>query len=362
LGVSRNATKDEIKAAYRKLALQYHPDRNKDPGAAEKFKEITEAYAVLSDDEKRAKYDRYGHAGIDENYTQEDLFRGVDFSEFFRDFGFGGFDEFFRSVFDLGGFGGRASRSRGDDLVGEIQVSLEDIANGRSVSVGVERLEYCSECGGSGAQPGSSRTICSVCGGSGQVRRERRMGGWVSVQIMPCTQCGGSGRYVDKPCRVCHGSGVVKRRKVIEVNVPPGVEDGSTLRIPGQGNVGPQGTPPGDLFLNVRLKPHPLFKLLDNGDVLFETEISMVRAALGTVIEVPTLYGTKEELRVPSGTQPDSILRLRGKGLPRVRGGRGDELVKVKVKIPERVSDRQRRLLEEFEQEEGKGFFGFRKH
>ncbi|MEM0120051.1 MAG: molecular chaperone DnaJ [Thermoprotei archaeon] len=360
LGVSRNATKEEIKAAYRKLALQYHPDRNKDPGAAEKFKEITEAYAVLSDDEKRAKYDRYGHAGIDENYTQEDLFRGADFSDFFRDFGFGGFDDFFRSIFNMGGFG-VTRRPRGEDLVGEIKVSLEDMANGRSVNVEVERLEYCPECGGSGAQLGSAPTVCSVCGGSGQVRRERRMGGWVSVQITPCARCGGSGRYVDKPCRMCHGSGLVKRKRVIEVSVPPGVEDGSTLRIPGQGNVGPQGTPPGDLFLNVSLKPHPFLKPMDNGDVLYEVEVPMVRAALGTVIEVPTLYG-KEELRVPSGTQPGSVLKLKGRGLPRVRGGRGDQLVKIKVKIPDKLSEKQRRLLEEFEAEESRGFFGLHKH
>jgi molecular chaperone DnaJ len=317
---------------------------------------------VLSDDEKRAKYDRYGHAGIDENYSQEDLFRGADFSDFFRDFGFGGFDDFFRSVFDLGGFGGRRSRPKGEDIVGEVEVSLEDLANGRAINVDVERLEYCPDCGGSGAQPGSGRTTCSACGGSGQVRSERRMGAWVSVQILPCAKCGGTGSYVEKPCRTCRGSGFTKRRRVIEVNVPPGVDDGSTIRVPGQGNVGPQGTAPGDLFLNVRLKPHPLFKLLDDGDVLFEAEVSMVRAALGGTIEVPTLYGAKEEVRIQPGTQPGSIIRLKGKGVPRPRGGRGDQLVKVKVKIPEKLSERQRQLLLEFEEEGGRSLFGFRKH
>lgn len=261
----------------------------------------------------------------------------------------------------MGGFGPRSAKSRGDDLVGEIEVTLEDLAGGRPISVEVERLEYCPECGGSGAQPGSRQIVCEVCGGAGQVRRERRVGGWVSVQIAPCSRCGGAGRYFEKPCQSCRGAGTVKRKRVIEVKVPPGVEGGSTIRVPGQGNVGPLGTPPGDLFLKVQLRPHPLFRLLEDGDVLFEAEISMVKAALGTVIQVPTLYGNKEELKVPPGTQPGSLLRLKGKGLPRPGGGRGDQLVEIKVKIPEKLSDRQRRLLMEFEEEEQRGFLGFRK-
>lgn len=359
--MSRNATKEEIKAAYRKLALQYHPDRNKDPNAAEKFREITEAYAVLSDDEKRARYDKYGHAGIEENYTQEDLFRQADFSDLFRDFGFGDLEDFLKSFFNIGGFGATKVGQRGEDIFGEIEVTLEDVASGRPVSVGVERLEYCPECGGSGAHPGTPQVVCEVCGGTGQVRRERRMGGWLSVQITPCTRCGGSGRYFERPCQSCRGTGLVKRRRIVEVKVPAGIVEGATIRLPGQGNVGPPGTPPGDLFLNVKLKPHPLFKPLENGDLLLETEISMVKAALGSVVEVPTIYGGKEELHIPPGTQPDTILRLKGMGLPRRHGGRGDLLVKVKVKIPERLSERQRRLLLEFEEEESRGFLGFKK-
>lgn len=363
LGVDRNASKDEIKAAYRKLALKYHPDRNKEPGAAEKFKEISEAYAVLSDDEKRARYDQFGHEGIQGSYTQEDIFRNADFSDFFRDFGADVFDELFRSFFGFGGAGGGGGRrreSRGSDIMGDLTLTLEDVAQGKTVNVDLDRLEYCPDCGGSGAQPGTSPTVCNTCKGSGQVRTERRMGPWMSFQVMPCSRCGGRGKLIEKPCRTCKGKGVARRKRVVEVRIPPGVEDGATLRVPGQGDVGAEGAPPGDLYLQLRIKPHPLFKRVNN-DLYCEQEISITQAALGSTITVPTIYGEQQELKIPAGTQPGAILKIKGRGIPYANGrDRGDQLVKINVRIPEKLTEKQKQLLLEFEKENSKtGFFRF---
>lgn len=359
LGVSRNATKEEIKAAYRKLALKYHPDRNKDPDAAEKFKEITEAYAVLSDDEKRARYDQFGHAGIEGTYTQEDIFRGANFEDVFRDFGF---EEFFRDFFGFETPFGRRwtdnTPQAGSDIVRDVSVNLEDVARGKTLTLEVNRFEYCPECGGNGAAAGSGYTVCQSCGGTGQIRTQRRSGAWLSVQIMPCPKCGGQGRYIERACGNCKGRGVVRRKRTVEIKIPAGIEDGQTLRLVGQGDVGINGGPPGSLFVRVHVKPHPVFKR-EGRDVIYEHTIGMVQAALGTTIKVPTLYG-EEEIHIPPGTQPGEVIRIRGKGLPSDKGY-GDQLVKIRVKIPERLSERQKQLLLEFEKEEQKGgFFRFR--
>jgi molecular chaperone DnaJ len=354
LGVNRSATKDEIKSAYRKLALQYHPDRNKSAEAAEKFKEITEAYAVLSDDEKRSRYDRYGHAGIEDTYTQEDIYNSVHFEDIFSDLGFD-FDSLLKDLFGFSpGFGGGwASAPQGKDIYREVSVTLEDIAKKGRINLEYEREEYCPQCGGSGAQ--GRLVVCEACGGTGQVRIQKKSG-WLTVQqIFPCSKCAGRGRYPEKPCPSCHGTGVVKRKRSVEIEIPPGVEEEATLRLSGEGHVGRNGAPPGSLFVKLEVKPHPLFRQRGS-DILYEAVISMIDAALGGELEVPTLYG-KEVVRINPGTQPGDVIRLKGKGLP-TRHGHGDELVTVRIRVPEKLTERQRNLLIEFRKEgEKSGLF-----
>ncbi len=347
LGVPKGASKDDIKSAYRKLALQYHPDRNKAPGAEERFKEISEAYAVLSDDEKRAQYDQFGHAGIDSKYSQEDIFRGVDFDEILRGFGFGGFDSIFDSLF---GFGGQRESPRGKDLQVAVYVSLEDVAKGVVKQIELDRMEKCDVCHGSGAQPGTNVRTCPQCNGAGQVQRVQSAGFARLVRVETCPRCAGSGRIVDTPCRSCRGSGLVQKHRTLDVKIPAGIEDGYSLRLNGGGHEKRGGTGPGDLYVMVRVKPHATFKR-SGRDLLSEITVSFPRAALGTTVGIPTIDG-RAELKIPPGAQNGTVFKLKGKGLPKLNGwGKGDQFVKMSVEIPRNLSSKQKKLLEDLDRE-----------
>jgi len=362
LGVGREASQDEIKRAFRKLAFQLHPDRNKEPDAEERFKEVSEAYAVISDPQKRQQYDAFGHAGISGAYTQEDIFRGVDFGSIFREFGFG--DDLLSRIFGGmfgGGFGGfRVQRSgprRGRDLEARVEVTLEQATHGAEIELSLNRMEMCSRCGGNGAEPGTKVTSCPRCGGTGQVQQRTQSLFGQMITVTTCPRCEGRGQVPETPCTKCRGSGLEERRRTIRVNIPQGIEDGVYLTLRGQGEAGPYGGPPGDLYVMVRVKPHE--SLIRRGsDLIYEAEISFPQAALGAEIEVPVIGGTAK-LKVPAGTQNGDILRMRGKGMPS-RFGTGDQLIHITVSVPKKLSRRQRELVEELDRELGKkrGLFG----
>jgi len=352
LGVPREASKDQIKDSYRKLAMQFHPDRNKSPEAEDRFKEISEAYAVLSDDEKRQQYDRLGHAGFDQRYTQEDIFRGADFDSIFRDLGFG-FGDLFRQFFG-GGFGGgfQERAMRGQDLVYDLEITLEEAARGTEKEILVPRTEKCDVCGGSGASPGTSPRTCPRCNGAGKIQHMRKSSFAMYVQVTPCPTCRGKGSIIDSPCNNCRGTGLVKKRRTITVKIPIGIDDGYQLRLRGEGEMPPNGGEPGDLYVLVHLLPNELFTR-DGDDLLYVLIINYPQAALGGEVTVPTLEGpTTVKLR--PGTQPGEVIRLRGKGMPRFRGyGKGDVLVRVGVVVPEKLTVQQKSLLEQLAREMG---------
>ena len=361
LGIQRSANKEEIKNSYRKLALQYHPDRNKSPGAEEKFKEISEAYAVLSDDEKRKRYDTYGHVGA------EEVFRGseANFDEVFKDIGFGGFRDIFDQIFGgRGGFGNASNdpfggfgfsfgggRRKGRDIIYDVELSLEEVLKGRKDEIELPKLEKCSNCGGSGSAPGTKPRKCSVCNGQGQTRRvysQNRFSTFVSLE--PCRTCQGQGEIIDKPCTVCSGSGRFKKNKKLKLEIPAGVEDGMTLQLQGEGEPSENGIA-GDLLIRVHVRPHSIFERLEDGHLLYNLNLKFTDLALGTDVKVPTLDG-QEKLKIPQGTQPNTILNIRGKGLPHYGNyGRGDQLVRINVKIPTKLNDRQKLLLKELDKE-----------
>jgi molecular chaperone DnaJ len=350
LGVPRTASKDEIKASYRKLAMQYHPDRNKDADAEEKFKEISEAYAVLSDDEKRGQYDTYGHEGIGQRYSPEDIYRGTDFNDIFRDFGAGGFD-----IFDL--LFGRSRTSRygpqqGQSIRLNVEITLEEAAKGLETEVEVPRTEQCDTCNGSGAAPGTSPRQCVTCKGTGQVEYAQATPFGQFVQVTTCRTCGGRGRTIESLCPKCRGVGTIQQTRKIRVKIPPGVDNGSRLRLAGEGDTGLRGGPPGELYVVVYVKPNKIFERSD-GDLVATQTISFVQAALGAEIDVPTLDGTAR-LKIPSGTQTHTVFRLRGKGMPRLNQyGRGDELIRIVIQTPTKLTPNQQRILEEFGKETG---------
>jgi len=348
LGVQKNAPKDEIKSQYRKLALKFHPDRNKSPDAEEHFKEISEAYAVLSDSEKRKIYDTYGHAGVDGRYSTEDIFRGarVNFEDVFGGFGGGGFDSIFESFFGRGGFGGFGGfgRERGVDLVYETSITLEDVLRGKREEIDLQKDVECENCKGSGCAPGTSMRTCTVCNGQGQVRTSRSSGFSTFVTVHPCNTCRGQGKIIERPCSKCKGRGKQKGTKHLSFNIQPGVDTGE-YTINGEGESVDNGIN-GDLIVRIRVKPHEKFKR-DGADIFYDANISMVDAVLGKTIVVPTLEGT-EKLTVEQGTQPNSIIKLKGKGLPHLGGrGRGDQYVRLVVNIPTKLDKHQKKILEE---------------
>jgi molecular chaperone DnaJ len=351
LGVSKNASKEEIKNSYRKLAMQYHPDRNKAADAEEKFKEISEAYAVLSDDQKRQQYDTLGHAGFDQRYTSEDIFRGADFESIFRDIGFG-FGDLFRTFFG-GGFGRSGFRersNRGQDIVYNLEITLEEAAKGAEKEILVRRTEKCEVCGGSGASPGTLPKTCAKCSGTGEVRNMRKNTFVMYVQVTPCAACRGRGTLIESPCQKCDGTGLVGKRRKINVKVPAGIDEGYQLRLRGEGEMAPNGGKAGDLYVLVHIKPHDLF--MRQGDDLWHMlMIGYPQAALGAEVSVPTL-DEPAKVRIKPGTQAGETIRLKGKGMPRFRGyGKGDLLVRVGVSIPEKLTSKQRALLEQLAEE-----------
>ena len=343
LGVQKGATSDQIKDAYRKLAMQYHPDRNKSPDAEERFKEISEAYAVLSDVEKRKQYDSFGREGVYQRYSQEDIFRGANFGEFFRGMGFG-FDDIFSQIFG-GGQGGRPGS--GEDLTYHLQLNLEDLVADSTREIEIPRTEMCSTCGGSGAKPGTSPRTCSTCRGSGQVQKVQSAGFARLVRVTACEKCRGRGYTIDSPCGECRGRGVVDRKRKISLVIPGGLDDGHTLRLKGEGDAGENGTPPGDLYIVVNVRPHRTF-VRENSDIYFTTKVNAIQAMVGSEVKVPTLYGDAV-LQIPAGTQPGERFTIKDRGLPNLGGrGKGNQYVVVNVEVPRHLSSSQKELLKKF--------------
>ena len=362
LGVAKEATEDEIKKSYRKLAMTYHPDKNDSPEAEEKFKEISEAYAVLSDTEKRSSYDKFGHAGFDNRYSQEDIFRGADFSDFGDIFGdiFGGI------------FGGGRSRGpqRGADLQYELRMTFMEAFTGKTVDIDVPKVVSCETCMGTGAKPGTNAKSCPECRGSGKVTRTVQTPFGNMMSQSTCPTCHGNGKLIETPCSKCSGKGKVRSTKKIQVTVPAGADSGMRLRFPGEGNVGDNGAAPGDLYVLIRIAPDSYFAR-EGDNVYTSVDLNFVQAALGTDITVKTLSGDVT-MTVPEGTQTGNVFRLKGKGFPRVNSKSvGDQYVTVNLVTPSKLSADQRKLLEDFAKSSGfeattkagskkkdKGFFG----
>ncbi len=357
LGVSKDADATMIKKSYRQLAKKYHPDLNKNnPDAAEKFKEVQEAYEILNDSDKRARYDQYGHAGVGDD---------AGFGGFGGGFGQGGgFDDIFDMFFGGGG-GGRCQRvpARGADLQYNLAITFEEASFGTKKDLHIPRTETCPTCDGSGAKPGTSAKTCSKCNGRGtiQVNQQTILGSF--SQTRTCDACGGTGKKIETPCTECRGRGQVRRERTVAVTIPPGVETGSRLRMSGEGESGERGGPSGDLFIKINVKPHKIFKRR-NDDVICEVPISIVQATLGDEIEVPTIDG-RAKFTIPAGTQPGTSFRLKNKGIQHLNGyGRGDQHVIVKVVVPKKLNNDQKKLLKKFADISGeeinpeqKGFF-----
>jgi molecular chaperone DnaJ len=332
LGIARTASNDEIRSAYRRLAKEYHPDVNRDDGAEDRFKEINEAYAVLSDAERRASYDRFGHAGL----------KGMNFD---FDFGIGDiFEEFFG--FGMGGSRARNAPRRGADLRYDITLEFEQAAFGVEREIEFSRQEVCSVCNGVGAEPGTTPVRCSTCNGSGEVRQVRQTFLGSMVNVSTCPTCGGRGETISTPCKQCNGRGLERKQVSKTIPIPAGVDNGTQIRLAGEGEPGVNGGPKGNMYVIVHVKPHRYFRR-KNDDVLLDLAVNIAQASLGADIAVPTLDG-EETLSIPTGTQPGKVIKMRGKGIPHLnRNGRGDQLVVVSVDIPNHLDEEQRELLEE---------------
>ena len=347
LGVSKGASDEQLKKAFRKLALEFHPDRNKAEGAVEKFKEINEAYQVLTDSEKRSNYDRFGHAGVGQNGAQG--FDGFD--------NFGGFGDIFEAFF--GGGSGTQSRSRassarrGSDLQYSVNVEFEEAAFGAEHEQEVRRTEVCSKCRGDRSEPESQAVACPNCGGSGEIRRGSQSIFGQFVQVSACNKCQGEGKVISDPCIQCKGRGTEVRRRKLAVSIPAGIESGTQIRLTGEGEPGTNGGHPGDLYVSVRVKPHKLFRR-DGYDIVHPQVINVADAALGTTLKVPTLDG-EADVEVPPGTQTGDIIRLKDNGVPYLgrENQRGDQLITIVVQTPRRLDENQRRLLQELSESLG---------
>ena len=363
LGVSRGASEDEIKKAYKKMARKYHPDLNPgDKTAEEKFKEVNEAYEVLSDADKKARYDQYGRAGVDPNFGAAGFGGGFDGS-----FDFGDLGDIFGSFFGGGFGGGRRTNpnapQRGESIRMSIAISFEEAAFGCEKAVTVERYETCDTCHGNGCAPGTSPEVCPDCHGTGtvQVRRQTPMG--VFATSSPCPKCGGKGRIIHQPCKDCRGSGMVRKKKTIQASIPAGIDNGQTISIRGQGNAGKNGGPAGDLLITITVRPHELFRR-EGTSVLCEAPITFTQAVLGAELEIPTIDG-KVKYTLPEGTQSGTTFRLKGKGIPSINGrGRGDQYVTVYIETPKNLNKEQKEALKKFAEtmgesnyEEQKKFF-----
>ena len=363
LGVSRGASEDEIKKAYKKMARKYHPDLNPgDKTAEEKFKEVNEAYEVLSDADKKARYDQYGHAGVDPNFGAGGFGGGFDGS-----FDFGDLGDIFGSFFGGGFGGGRRTNpnapQRGESIRMSIAISFEEAAFGCEKAVTVERYETCDTCHGNGCAPGTSPEVCPDCHGTGtvQVRRQTPMG--VFATSSPCPKCGGKGRIIHQPCKDCRGSGMVRKKKTIQASIPAGIDNGQTISIRGQGNAGKNGGPAGDLLITITVRPHELFRR-EGTSVLCEAPITFTQAVLGAELEIPTIDG-KVKYTLPEGTQSGTTFRLKGKGIPSINGrGRGDQYVTVYIETPKNLNKEQKEAMKKFAEtmgesnyEEQKKFF-----
>jgi molecular chaperone DnaJ len=349
LGVARNASNEEIRKAFRRLAFQYHPDRNRDGDASEKFKEINEAYEVLSDPSKRANYDRFGFSG-----------GGEFFGGGFEGFDFGGLGDIFETFFGGSTTAGRRGPRTGAEVSATVTITFEEAALGTEKELEIQRVEDCSVCHGSGAKEGTSPQTCPNCQGSGQVYQVRRsvFGSFRNVTL--CPQCRGEGKIINDPCSHCRGTGREKFKRQIDVKIPAGVDNGLGVRLRGEGDAGERGGRPGDLFVTLEVKPHQFFKR-EGTNVIYDLEANFAQAALGYEVMVPTLYG-EEKLKVPAGSQSGEVFRLKNKGVANLnRGGHGDQLVNFKVVTPEKLSSKQKRILEELAETLGGDFKGKKK-
>ncbi|HEX77470.1 MAG TPA: molecular chaperone DnaJ [Dehalococcoidia bacterium] len=354
LGVPRNATDEEIKRAFRRLAFKYHPDRNKEDGAEQRFKEVNEAYEVLSDPQKRASYDRFGHVGAE----------GV-FGRGFEGFDFGGLGDIFEAFFGGTATATRRGPQKGADLHCNLTLTFEEAAFGCEREVEIERIELCSRCGGLGSEPGSQLQRCPNCNGTGQVRRIQQSLFGRFVNFVACERCHAQGQIITQPCTQCRGTGQERRRRRLAVKIPAGVDNDSQIRLNGEGHAGGRGGSPGNLYIGLSVQPHQFLRR-QGDDVFYELPLNFAQAALGDEVEVPTLDGTYK-LKIPPGTQSGKLFRLKDRGIPHLhRGGRGDQIVRVVVVTPQSLDERQRRLFRELAESLGqaslppeeKGFFG----
>ena len=354
LGVDKSADAKEIKKAYRKLAMKYHPDQNDSPDAEEKFKEVSEAYAVLSDDEKRQKYDRFGHAGM-EGFTAEDFYQNVNFEDIFQGFDIG-------NIFDMFGFGegrmhsrgsARTGPQRGSDIRTEVAITLKEAYTGCEKEIKIQQDQLCPNCHGKRSKPGTEPQTCPTCGGVGQVKQVSNSFLGQIVSYRPCRECGGTGQIITDPCPECKGKGKVRKTKEITIEIPGGVSEGDRLRVAREGNCGDEGGLEGNLITSIHIKRDKKFKR-EGADLYYEKQISFVQAALGDEVTIPTVEGKEIELKIPAGTQSGSVFRLRGEGMPTLRANNyGNLYVTATIVTPQKLNSKQTALLKEFAEVSG---------